>query len=420
VLIFLPFQAITRLAGINALLPTSTVAIGLAAFAAFALVYLVIRFIHVYFPRTSLGTELLCILGALGATNIPYLFFKPDFYTLPMSASMLLTFFGLWFWLKAKSAPSSTAFRWRIALGSLLIAANIGCRPTFLIAALLAFPIFWDEIRKGTFFSCLRFKEWPHVFRSHIFRSLKADCAALVPAITVIIPILWFNFWRFGSWLDFGNSYQITVSDMQTYHSPLAELPLAIWYYLGQPLRFTSSFPFIGLAPTPFPSQSIWAEPQIGGYFALAPFALLLVVVIAALFMRKRHENRHALPCIVTMIVLGVFMCVFDAFGAGLSWRYMTDFAWLLTFPAIGGACILESHTRPHWHLQPGQQGIVSARRPSPAKTAAFTLIVRIALALLVGLTLLIIVMSFFVPGRYNDLLTTNPSLFFDAASSFN
>ena len=76
------------------------------------------------------------------------------------AASLTLTSLGLWLWLGADTSrrPLRPSDRWqagdakplslpRLALGALCIAANFGCRPTFTLAALLAFPLFWPQIR---------------------------------------------------------------------------------------------------------------------------------------------------------------------------------------------------------------------------------------------------------------------------------
>ena len=58
-----------------------------------------------------------------------------------------------------------------------------------------------------------------------------------MPAAVAVAPVLAYNQLRFGSLFDFGNAYQITVTDMTSFSTPWRNVPGTILYYLFLPLR---------------------------------------------------------------------------------------------------------------------------------------------------------------------------------------
>lgn len=662
VVFYLPVQALTSLwtpGGIS--VPTPDVVVLLLGLFALTGSLLVVRLITRHFPNTSLGIALLSVIGFLCGGNLFFLAFRLNFYAVPMLSSLVLSCLGLWLWLGARrvaddgsaigftglgvlhgaplrgdmhpqtrtathywtirdgSAPSLLATgrihlsKVRVGLGFLCMAANLGCRPTFVLAALLAFPLFWDEIRGGWFFSCFNPAIWreyralrrsgsagedgsakgskvgnepikaqrprsnsttrPHdggfatsngqlresagvplsadasvpaldaaterpleatqpaaisaplsayspvssaepgagvgsgagfgagsvsglgtgsraagsgatgsevgaevwvreststqgdsesraVFvsasesgtrksfrtptplRTLVLKSPGNDLAALLPAIAICLPILAYNFWRFGSFLDFGNAYQLTVTDLTTYREPLSLIAPITYYYLFQPLSLTSDFPFLKLTATPLHSWQL-TEPHAGGFFWLVPFALLGLV---ALLLRRMLRRQRLWGFVIAMLGMAAFLCVFDAYKAGLSWRYMADFGWLVSLPAVAAACgleewgrgrrahrlALESHfgrggdvqgrgTRgTRRFLLAGVRGTYGARGSLGSLGALGSLsAVRWGVAALVGIGLLITVLSCFMPGRIDNLMVNAPAVYFEVKAWF-
>ena len=138
----------------------------------------------------------------------------------------------------------------------------------------------------------------------------------------VIVPLLAYNVVRFGSPLDFGTSYQMTVTDMTSYRQPLSNLALTVAYYLFLPLRFTSELPFIGMTPIAFREWGYY-ELMAGGLFATCP---LLLLALAAPFLRRRMHRSGYWGLATCSLALAVLLAVFDSHTAGLGWRYICDF----------------------------------------------------------------------------------------------
>lgn len=397
ILLYVPYQAITSLWTDGGLmLPTgAAMQILLFAFLTFGLL-LVIRLARIIDGTTSLAaTSMLCVLFLLGA-NMPYLVFRTNFYSVPIVASLALTSLGLWFWLGAVTPRTRRRGMWRIgdapalslphmAAGSLCIAANLGCRPTFVVASLLAFPIFRTHI-----VALLRAIRNRSVSAKH---ALAAPAAMLVPALLVVLPLLAYNMARFGSPFQFGNDYQITVSDMTVNRQTASNFLVTVGYYLLLPLHFTDRFPFLALSPTPLPQWG-FAEPVVGGFFVMLPLALAAFAVIPR---RSCFVHRQWRYFAIVCLLLGLFLLAFDTHEGGLGWRYMADFGWLIVLAAFSPILVA---------LNGGKTALRSRAR--------------MVTALLLMLSLLLVMASSFVIGRSDSLLQNNPTLYHDVRAWFS
>ena len=442
VLLFLPYQALTSLWVDGGLwLPTKVAtSIFLFVFLVFSLL-LVVRMIDRFFPKTSVGVTVLVLAAFMCGSNGWFLWMRPMFYELAPSAALMFTAIGLWLWLSARRVPldddesggdTAGRRRWRtwtvddvpletrasddlvrislprVAGGSLCIALTLGCRATFIFSALLFLPIFADEIRSGRMLRILgvllprrwRLGTWRK--GGPVWRSWRADLAALLPAFAVFALLLAYNRWRFGSWLDFGNNYQLTVTDLTRYKEPLSVLPQILGYYLFQPPRLIPVFPWIDVPYMPVhPWQ--YTERMICGFLWFAPVCLLAF----ALPRVRRSLARHRLWGLVcTLLGLGVFELVFVSYKGGMDWRYVADFGWLL---ALGSAMMI-----PAVFEWAGSRSFVFST--GRARIARLAVIVVVAL---VFATLFMTVAGTFVPSKIGPLMRTNPTVYYTVRSWF-
>ena len=194
------------------------------------------------------------------------------------------------------------------------------------------------------------------------------------------VPILAYNHMRFGSLFDFGNAYQLTVTDMTTFHTPAANMPLTVLYYLFLPLRFTDTFPFLALSPTPLPRWS-FTEPCVGGLFALMPLA---ACAFAIPWPAARRRFGAWWTTLAMALTLALALVVFDAYVGGFGWRYIADFGWLFMIAAIPVTALM--------------------MRRWPWTRALVTVVVCFAIV--------VAVMSMFVVGRDDMLIANDPALF--------
>lgn len=398
---YLPYQAITSLWVPGGLALASPIVVAvLLALLALAGILLVTRLIGRSFPGASVGITLLSSLGFLCGSTLFFLAFRMNFYAIPMLTSLVLTCFALWFWLG--TVRNGRISKTRLAAGFILMAANLGGRPTFILASMLALVIFWPQIASGRFFSYLNPGTW-RTRRSwrDLWASLPTDLAALIPAAVTCLPFLAYNLVRFGSLLDFGNDYQLTLTDLTTYREPLSLIVPITYYYLFQPLGFTTRFPGLELTNTPL-SEWQMTEPHAGGFFWLVPFAILGLV---ALFLRRILRPKRLWGCALTLLSIAAILCVFDAYKAGLSWRYMGDFGWAIALVAVMAACGLEEYAR----------GLPDSGR-SRIRAVGWA---RVGVAVLVIAGIAILLSTAVMPGRIDNLETNAPGAYFEIREAF-
>ncbi len=356
-LLFLPYRAVTSLAHPGGYaLPTSSAAALLVTAATIMTALATIRLLARWFPRVNLAVVGMALITMLEGSGMVYLWCRRNFYTIPFDASILAVMTGLWLWMGARRVhrqpadPSKHSDRgstrmwtvedwdqpWqlsrpRLFLGSLSIAATLGCRPTFLAAGLLALPLFAKEIRAviNTLFA-----RRSHPADLSRKRALSLLVCGLLPVILVAAPLLWYNRWRFGSLLDFGNRYQMTVLDLTNYHPGTQGLLQIFGYYLLQPLTTLPVFPYLQFSPAP---MRVWhfTEPGLGGLLVTTPVLVLALVLIVLPRVRKELQRRGWMPALILALALAALVMAADSYVGGFSVRYTIDFAWLICLAAV-------------------------------------------------------------------------------------
>ncbi|MFU0463989.1 beta-carotene 15,15'-monooxygenase [Gardnerella vaginalis] len=408
VLFFIPYRLISNLwVDGGAMLPTTIATLICLVGFLISGSLLVIRLIERINKRASVAFASICLALFFITSNTVYLWFRTSFYSVPMAASLFFTSLGLWFYLGAvkdgiaqdenseqesnKSCNSIHKISAKhIALGSLFISLNLGCRPTFIIAFLFAIPLFYDYIY--FYFKYLIIsKKIPLEDLKHI---IKLVLSVIIPFVIVAIPIGLYNALRFGSPFNFGNEYQITITDMTTMRLPLQNIIPSILSYLALPLRFTHVFPWISITPIAFDKWQ-YAEPMIGGMFTLSPLAF--VGVVCSLLMLKKL-SKFAARFALFAFIFAMIVVVFNSLKAGIGWRYIADFGWAFSLSAIVGLNVLIEKC-----------SIVSNCDSWKTKTICYLLRFIIFALLLFSIT--IAFLGWFVPGREDSVLRFNPGL---------
>lgn len=332
--------------------------------------WFIYRLMRRYMQNASLGfyftSSLLLIVGSGILTQA----FLPKIYSIPILSALTFTFSGLAFWLNA-SSPRSISKQHLVA-GAVCLAATLGCRPQFILASTLAFPIFYNEIKQRIFFSR---------------KSLANTLSIITPFLIIGSAAMAYNQARFGSFFDFGASYNLTGFDMTQKSFSLSLLPWGTFLYLFQPLMLEPNFPFIATIPQPssYLGQFIM-EPFFGGFFAFAPAALSLFAIGKAAPGLKRN---HLYGFCLISILLGLLIMIIDMQVASISMRYIGDFGWYFI---ISSLCVFY---------------FSSENAPLNIRKALSTLFV--------ALTLVGIFVAFWnllSDGRYGELIASNNTLY--------
>lgn len=386
VLLFIPYQMLT-----GQHLKTTLAVMILGSLAILASSLLIRRLGKRYFENTATTLSLsLCLFIMFTGCNFVYLGFVARTYSVPILTSICLTMLGLWFWLGSAPWDTESARQtdrglslWRLAAGSTCMALNLGTRPQFILASLLAFTIFKTELFKTrTLFSR---------------KGIAATIAAIAPYLIVFTPLLIYNYARFGSPLDFGSNYNLTGFDMTDYRQS-KKLTLALMFtYLFQLWQPSSEFPFFSTTTNEYPALG-WApnEPFFGGFFFLMP---LMFTVFLFPIVRKNLRRHGLLGFTILCGMLAVLVLFVDTRVAGITQRYFGDFG---PYIALISCLVLMS-------LQ--ERGF---------KTKAMQRVATAIVTLSIIFTVFIGTCTLFSPNRYDSIKACNPELYEQAHSLFD
>lgn len=397
ILLFLPYQLIT-----GRWLLTPVAVLLMCALSSLLITFLIIQSAKKFFPATaSVGMTTLAIVAANISTTIFEKTMVGNFYAVPQATALAFTLAGLLCWVSAKETDSRKSLsKPLLILGSILMAATLGCRPQFILATLLAFPIFWQEItEKREFFS---------------IKGLGNTFSVILPYFFVFAPLLWYNFARFGSFLDFGADYNLTGFDMTHASNPWHGIFSEVFYYFFQPSGITAVFPFVSITDTPF---SPWYpnEPMQGGIFFTMPFFLISLLALG--LVRKKTSTgigqdqprgRSAYVWSVLCLLLGLFLLIFDAHLVGTSTRYFMDFTYMIFAACLCGFFAIDRLREPRLE-ESGREGSLNAMGLGSLTPAGSLLLMMLVLA--VCFAFVIQMLSLFTPGRYTSITAMHPAL---------
>ena len=233
---------------------------------------------------------------------------------------MLFNLFGVTCWLNAsKNGKLNKGY---LLIGAISIALTIGTRPAHAIVVLLAFPIFWTEIKEKKFFSRKGFAN---------------TLVVMVPFFVVGFGVMYYNFIRFGNVLDFGDEYMLNSYDMTHRGFILQRLWLGIFEYFFQPLSITPKFPYISAIavwadmPTDYLGQII-NEPFLGGYFALNSVGVFLVALATH---KQDMKNKKVWSLALGGMLIGILIVMLGIQRVGFTLRYMSDFSLYISMSLV-------------------------------------------------------------------------------------
>ncbi|MBR2737919.1 MAG: hypothetical protein IKD88_04330 [Lachnospiraceae bacterium] len=281
-----------------------------------------------YFRKTSLGLYLLISSVFVAASEITYCVQVPTIYSLPIIVAVLFGMVGITFWIKASDGEGRILKR-RLVFGAVFISLIIGCRPQLAVVLFLAIPIFWKDIKNRRFFS-----------RKGIVNTL----CVILPFIIVGIGLMYYNYIRFDSFLNFGATYNLTGFDMTHRGFIFDRFWLGFYEYFIQPLNIHAGFPYyatvvgqMGLSAD-YQGQII-NEPLMGGFFA---YNLIGLFAFGVLWFKKQLQKHGVWAFSLISLLLAVLLVAVDIQMVGMTLRYLTDFSALFMVAALAVILVLQ------------------------------------------------------------------------------
>ncbi len=233
-----------------------------------------------------------------------------NFYHIAVMSGIFSVCGMLWAVFRAIRTCDGVARKLFFALAGIFVASAVASRPSHALYVVIALPVLFEVLKK-------------HPFGT---RSLIADVASFcVPMMMLGGLIMAYNHARFGSVFDFGNNYQLTLTDTSTYNASLSMLIPAVLHYYFQFPSFNGTFPYLHPYVSNFEIYGSWTYlyNSIGTAFLPATWGNV------ALLCRSRGDLTKRLTFIFAMVAAFAVAFVDMCFG-GVHLRYAADIMFVM------------------------------------------------------------------------------------------
>ena len=168
------------------------------------------------------------------AVGIFYTLQSYGMYVLPVVSAICFLMLSLWQGFAACMQPQKKGkMYFHFGCSGLALGLCAGARPSIAISAAILIPLFLGILLN-------REEKWgSKLTKAGIFAA---------PLFAVLIGLLVYNYARFGSFTDFGATYQLTVSNVNANNLRLYAIPDGIYHYMLQPPEITGTFPFVSFS----------------------------------------------------------------------------------------------------------------------------------------------------------------------------
>ncbi len=287
-------------------------------------------FVKRIFPKISNGIAISGLVIVQSTSFIWYCITIGNFYELAQVSGFTFLIAGMFFLLRANIFGEGKISKANIAVATSLFSIAVLCRAALALYCIVSLLFVYAGVKK--------------IINTSENRTLKANkksifkflLAALLPYVLIGSIQIIYNYLRFGSPLDFGIQYTLTIYDYQhiQFHIPLTLI--AIFNYLFTVPDITPEFPFI---------KSNYNSLSVNGYYFLAGFSstgliFRAIPVLGYIFGKRAYKHGGNNKKIAALIVVSGCLIVpliqmFMIWQYGYTPRYAVDFAWQMIFGAF-------------------------------------------------------------------------------------
>lgn len=277
--------------------------------------------------RSSLAVMGLLMLQLV--SGIWFCFSKSNFYEISQTCGFACVTAGAYFLLKSNVLGEGKISNGRLAAAASFLSLGVLSRPTLAVYCVAAL-----------FFIYAGFKRKRKLYEggSRLKYYMPYWLCSLLPFVIFGGFQMYYNYARFGSVLDFGIQYSLTINDFTKaqYHSHFAAI--GFWNYLFAFPSFSQEFPFI------IPSRVDTFHPN-GYYFVATPTAIGLLWKALPLLaygygpkayrLSASKEKRLYAWIIAVSCLIAPAAVIFSIWESGYGARYCVDFAWQMLLGAF-------------------------------------------------------------------------------------
>ncbi len=335
-LLFLPYNILT-----GYYFPTAEAVLLFGVVGIIFLALLFLEFAEIFckkLPNSILVSTLFILLISSG---VWYNFVYDNFYEIAQASGFCFTAAGFYFLLKSRVIGEGRIRYRHIVLSTVCFSLSVLCRPTlalycFVACIFLGFGL-CKHLREAKVTLPTKGTDPRVVRRSALTKYL---IAALAPFVLIGGVQMAYNYARFGSVMDFGIQYSLTINDFtrSQYHTDF--VMIGIYNFIFAFPRIQPEFPYVLSNFSTLSTNGYYyvANRNAVGILWRALPSLGYLGVVPAWKSMSKQEKLQALALGLTTCVIAPLIIIFSIWESGYGVRYCCDFAWQII---LGGAGIL-------------------------------------------------------------------------------
>ena len=317
--LFLPYHMIT-----DNYFPTDIAVYLFSVIGLAFLCWLYFEVIRRFFSKLPMRIALSGFVVMISSCGVFYLTGRTLFYEISISSGFMFTTLGAFLLVTSNIFEKKRVNPVRILFASLCFGLAVLSRPTLAVYAVCAVLFFgWRIVRD---------------FRSRTKGRVSFAICAAAPIVACGIFQMWYNFVRFGSILDFGISYSVTINDFTKNSFYLIFVLISLYGYLFAAPALSPTYPFVSnnfnrLGANGYYFQDVGSLPGII-FLAFPVLGYIFSEKALRLIPDKKQRLKYAwmvgLPCLLMPIVI-----ICSVWESGYAVRYVADFSWEMLTGAL-------------------------------------------------------------------------------------
>ena len=324
-LLFLPYNLLT---GYYFPTPEAVLIFGVVGIVFLSLLFYEI--VKRFFAKLPLGMAICSLMILQLSSGIAYCFCSPLFYEIAQASGFMFTMMGLYFLIRSNVVGEGKIKKLSLCASSLCLSLAVLCRPTLALYCIAALVF----IGFG-FFKNLKDARKAH--KSLFWGSVWYLFCALICFVIIGGVQMAYNYIRFGSILDFGIQYSLTINDFTRaeYHTDF--VAIGFWNYLFAFPQVRPEFPFVFSNFSTLDTNGYYfvANTNAIGLFWRALPMLAYFGVYAALKRLQKSDRIKALALLTPVCIIAPAVIIFSIWESGYGVRYSADFAIQLILGAL-------------------------------------------------------------------------------------
>ena len=313
--VYAPIHAVT---GKLPNIPMTCLILAIAAVITTALAYreVVLRFIK----KPNLWLFLLGLAGSVSASGVYLGVLCSDMYYVAVLSAQVFSMAFVALAVRSMREEKLWVRMIMLVLAAISLTLTVWSRPTVALMCVAVFPLFIEFIFK--------------IKKETLKDGLLTVGSFALPLMAGAIAVMWYNNARFGSPLDFGANYQLTVSDVSLNTIDFKYLFSSFFSYFLCPMWQMETKPFIEMQRImvlPSGSRYFYADRYCGVFAYGLPLGILFYPRLAMIEKNRGEKDAWKTEVVCVTAILALFIAFSDFCLGGVNMRYVYDISVMLT-----------------------------------------------------------------------------------------